>query len=65
VHWLLDLPAFLLAAGANSEVHLSYLPELLTLLTTSDRYVEKWVGVFQALVWKDPDHQWMGFYFER
>jgi hypothetical protein len=42
-HRLLDLPAFLLAAGANSEVHLSYLPGLLTLLTTSDRYVEEWV----------------------
>jgi hypothetical protein len=40
VHRLLDLPAFLLAAGADSEVHLSYLPGLLTLLTTSDRYVE-------------------------
>jgi hypothetical protein len=43
VHWLLDLPAFLLATGADSEVHLSYLPGLLTLLTTSDRYVEEWV----------------------
>jgi hypothetical protein len=42
-HRLLDLPAFLLAAGADSEVHLSYLPGLLTLLTTSGRYVEEWV----------------------
>jgi hypothetical protein len=33
-HWLLDLLAFLLAAGADSELHLSYLPGLLTLLTT-------------------------------
>jgi type II secretory pathway pseudopilin PulG len=40
-HRLLDLPAFLLAAGADSEVHLSYLPGLLTLLTTSGRYVEE------------------------
>jgi hypothetical protein len=55
VHRLLDLPAFLLAAGADSEVHLSYLPGLLTLLTTSGRYVEEWVRVFYATVWIDPD----------
>jgi hypothetical protein len=42
-HQLLDLPAFLLADGADSEVHLSYLPGLLTLLTTSGIYVEEWV----------------------
>jgi hypothetical protein len=62
---LLDLPAFLLAAGADSEVHLSYLPGLLTLLTISSRYVEEWVQVFYASVWIDPDHQWMRFCFER
>jgi hypothetical protein len=56
VHRLLDLPAFLLAAGADFEVHLTYLPSLLTLLTTSDRYVEEWVRVFYATVWIDPDH---------
>jgi hypothetical protein len=61
VHRLLDLPAFLLAVGADSEVHLSYLPRLLTLLTTSGRYVEEWVRVFYATVWIDPDHQWMRF----
>jgi hypothetical protein len=55
-HRLLDLPAFLLAAGADSEVHLSYLPGLLTLLTTSGKYVEEWVRVFYATVWIDPDH---------
>jgi hypothetical protein len=65
VHRLLDLPAFLLAASADSEVHLSYLPGLLTLLTTSGRYVEERVRVFYASVWIDPDHQWMRFYFER
>jgi hypothetical protein len=65
VHWLLGLPAFLLAAGADSEVHLSYLPGLLTLLTTSGRYVEEWVRVFYATVWIDPDHHWMRFRFER
>jgi hypothetical protein len=43
VHRLLDLPAFLLAASADSEVHLTYLPGLQTLLTTSGRYVEEWV----------------------
>jgi hypothetical protein len=64
-HRLLDLPAFLLAAGADSEVHLSYLPRLLTLLTTSGRYVEEWVRVFYATVWIDPDHHWMRFRFER
>jgi hypothetical protein len=64
-HRLLDLPAFLLAAGADSEVHLSYLPGLLTLLTTSDRYVEEWVRVFYATIWIDPDHHWMRFRFER
>jgi hypothetical protein len=64
-HRLLDLHAFLLAAGADSKVHLSYLPELLTLLTTSGRYVEEWVRVFYASVWIDPDHQWMRFRFER
>jgi hypothetical protein len=65
VHQLLDLPAFLLAAGADSEVHLTYLPGLLTLLTTSGRYVEEWVRVFYATVWIDPDHHWMRFRFER
>jgi hypothetical protein len=64
-HRLLDLPAFLLAAGADSEVHLTYLPGLLTLLTTSGRYVEEWVRVFYATVWIDPDHHWMRFRFER
>jgi hypothetical protein len=65
VHRLLDLPAFLLAVGADSEVHLSYLPGLLTLLTTSGRYVEEWVRVFYASVWIDHDYQWMRFCFER
>jgi hypothetical protein len=64
-HWPLDLPAFLLATGADSEVHLSYLPGLLTLLNTSGRYVEEWVRVFYASVWIDPVHQWMRFRFER
>jgi hypothetical protein len=64
-HRLLDLPAFLLAVSADSEVHLSYLPRLLTLLTTSGRYVEEWVQVFYATVWIDPDHYWMRFRFER
>jgi hypothetical protein len=62
VHRFLDLPAF---APADSEVHLSYLPGLLTLLTTSDRYVEEWVRVFYASVWIDSDHHWMRFRFER
>jgi hypothetical protein len=65
VHRLLDLPAFLLAAGADSEAHLTYLPGLLTLLTTSGRYVEEWVRVFYASVWIDSDHHWMRFRFER
>jgi hypothetical protein len=65
VHRLLDLPAFLLAVGADSEVHLTYLPGLLTLLTTNGRYVEEWVRVFYATVWIDPDHHWMRFRFER
>jgi hypothetical protein len=64
-HHFLDLPAFLLAAGVDSEVHLSYLSGLLSLLTTSDRYVEEWVRVFYASVWIDPDNQWMRFRFER
>ena len=64
-HRLLDLPAFLLAAGADSEVHLSYLSSLLTLLTTSGIYVEEWVRVFYASVRIDPDHKWMRFRFER
>jgi hypothetical protein len=64
-HRLLDLPAFLLEAGADSKVHLSYLPGLLTLLTTSGRYVEEWVQVFYATVWIDLDHHWMRFRFER
>jgi hypothetical protein len=65
VHRLLDLPAFLLAAGADFEVHLTYLPGLLSLLTTNGRYVEEWVRVFYATVWIDPDHHWMRFRFER
>jgi hypothetical protein len=49
-HRLLDLTAFLLAVGADSEVHLSYLRGLLTLLTISGRYVEEWVRVFYVSV---------------
>jgi hypothetical protein len=64
-HRLLDLPAFLLAAGADSEVHLFYLPGLLSLLTASDRYIEEWVRVFYATIWIDMDHQWIRFCFER
>jgi hypothetical protein len=60
-HQLLDLPVFLLAVSADSEVHLSCLPGLLTLLTTSVRYVEEWVQVFYATVWIDLDHHWMRF----
>jgi hypothetical protein len=41
------------------------MPSLLTLLTTSGRYVEEWVRVFYATVWIDPDHHWMRFRFER
>jgi hypothetical protein len=63
-HRLLDLPAFLLATGADSEAHLTYLPSLLSLLTASGRYIEEWVRVFYATVWIDPDHQWMRFCFE-
>jgi hypothetical protein len=65
VHRLLDLLAFLLAADADSEVHLTYLPGFLTLLITSGRYVEEWVRVFYATVWIDPDHHWKRFRFER
>jgi hypothetical protein len=64
-HQLLDLPAFLLAAGANLEVHLPYLPGLLSLLTASGRYIEEWVRVFYATLWIDPDCEWMRFRFER
>jgi hypothetical protein len=64
-HRLLDLPAFLLAVSADSEVHLSYLPGLLTLLTISGRYVKEWVRVFYATIWIDPDHHWMRFRFEQ
>jgi hypothetical protein len=64
-HQLLDLPAFLLAVGVDSEGHLTYLPGLLSLLTASGRYIEEWVRVFYAIVWIDPDHQWMRFCFER
>jgi hypothetical protein len=38
-HRLLDLSAFLSATGAESEGHLSYLLGLLSLLTSSGRYV--------------------------
>jgi hypothetical protein len=64
-HQLLDLPAFLLTAGADSEGHLTYLSGLLSLLTMSDRCIEEWVKVFYATVWIDTDHQWMRFSFER
>jgi hypothetical protein len=55
-HRLLDLPAFLSAAGAESEGHLSYLPCLLSLLTSGGRYIEQWVRVFYATIWIDLDH---------
>jgi hypothetical protein len=64
-HRLLDLPTFLSAIGAEPEGHLSYLPGLLSLLTSSGRYIEEWVRVFYATVWIDPDHQWLRFRFER
>jgi hypothetical protein len=44
-HQLLDLPTFLLAASADSDGHLTYLPGLLSLLTASSRYIEEWVSV--------------------
>jgi hypothetical protein len=65
VHRLLDLIAFLLAIGDESEGHPSYLPGLLSLLISSGRYIEEWVRVFYATIWIDPDHQWMRFHFER
>jgi hypothetical protein len=64
-HRLLDLPAFLSAAGAELEGHLSYLLGLLSLLTFGGRYIEEWVRVFYAMVWIDPDHQWLRYRFER
>jgi hypothetical protein len=64
-HWLLDLPAFLSVSGAESEGHLSYLLGLLSLLTSGGRYIKEWVRVFYAIVWIDPDHQWLSFCFER
>jgi hypothetical protein len=64
-HQLLDLPAFLSAAGAESMDHLSYLPGFLSLLTSGGRYIEEWVRVFYAIVWIDLDHEWLRFRFER
>jgi hypothetical protein len=64
-HRLLHLSAFLSAAGAESEGHLSYLPGLLSLLTFGGKYIEEWVRVFYATVWIDLDHQWLRFGFER
>jgi hypothetical protein len=61
----LNLPAFLLADGADSEGHLTYLPGLLSLLMSSGKYIEEWVRVFYATVWIDPNHQWLRFCFER
>jgi hypothetical protein len=51
--------------GADFEVHLTYLPGLLSLLSPSGRYVDEWVLVFYVTVWIDPDHHWMRFRFER
>jgi hypothetical protein len=65
VQQLLDLPAFLSAVDTELEGHLSYLPGLLSLLTFGGRYIEEWVRVFFAIVWIDPDHQWLRFRFER
>lgn len=64
-HRHLDLSAFLSATGAESEVHITYLLGLYSLLTFGGRYVEEWVRVFYAIVWIDPDHQWMRFGLER
>jgi hypothetical protein len=55
-HRCLDLPAFLSVVGLEFEGHLTYLPGLHSLLTFGGRYVEKWVRVFYATVWIDPDH---------
>jgi hypothetical protein len=64
-HRCLNLSAFRTTAGAESEGHITYLLGLYSLLTFGGRYVEEWVQVFYAVVWIDPNHQWMGFRFER
>jgi hypothetical protein len=60
----LDLPAFISAAGAESEGYITYLLGLHSLLTFGGRYVEERVRLFYATVWIDLDHQWMRFRFE-
>jgi hypothetical protein len=63
-HRCLDLSAFRIATGAESEGHITYLLGLYSLLTFGGRYVEEWVRVFYAIVWINPGHQWMRFRFE-
>jgi hypothetical protein len=63
-HRRLDLTDFCLAVGAESKGCITYLLGLYSLLTFGGRYVEEWVKVFYAIVWIDPDHQWMRFRFE-
>lgn len=53
------------ATGSDIEGHITYPPGVSTLLDFCGLYVEKWVRVFYARVWIDPDHQWMRFRFER
>jgi hypothetical protein len=64
IHRCLDLSSFRSIAGAESEGHITYLPGLYSLLSFGGWYVEEWIRVFYAIVWIDPDHQWMRFRFE-
>jgi hypothetical protein len=63
-HRHLDILAFRSTTNAESEGHITYLPGLYSLLSFGGRYVEEWVRVFYAIVWINPDHQWMRFRFE-
>ena len=51
------------AGGAQIEPHFTYLRGLAELLSRSGRYVARWVRIFYAKVWIDPNRDFIQFMF--
>jgi len=51
------------AGGAQIEPHFTYLRGLAELLSRSGRYVARWVRIFYATVWIDPNRDFIQFMY--
>jgi hypothetical protein len=50
-------------AGEQIHPHLTYLPGLADLIGRSGKYVQSWIREFYAIVWIDPDYDYIEFSF--